>query len=206
MQIKKFMVGPLMANCYVVWSEDSSEGVIIDPGGWTPQIEDTIAGLHISKILLTHGHFDHIGGLAQAKAATGAQVCIHQDDAACLASPGRNISNMMGGAATFDAADILLADGDTIAVAPGITFDVIHTPGHTPGGVCFYGEGVVFTGDTLFCGSVGRTDFPGGSFPEIVASVKKLYRRMGDDVIVLPGHGENSTIGFERKNNPFVHE
>ncbi|MDD2414635.1 MAG: MBL fold metallo-hydrolase [Eubacteriaceae bacterium] len=205
MQIRKFIVGPIGANCYVVWSEDSREGVMIDPGGASPQIEEYIKEnhIHINKIVLTHGHFDHIGGLDEAKALTGAPVYIAKDDADCLTSSGKNISTMMGQAKTFEPADVLMKDGDVISIDDKHQLTVMLTPGHTPGGCCLIGKEVVFTGDTLFYTSIGRTDFPGGDYQAIIASVKKLMT-LDEHLKVLPGHGENSEIGFERHNNPFI--
>jgi hydroxyacylglutathione hydrolase len=206
LEIQKYMVGMLMANCYIAWSQADGQGVIIDPGGWRPEIAQFIAdqGISIKAILLTHGHFDHIGGLNEARALTGAPVYIHEDDADCLSSPGKSIAALMGGmTARFEPAEGLLRDGDDIVIGDHLTFKVIHTPGHTPGGVCFLSDDVIFTGDSLFYASIGRTDFPGGSYPQLIASVKKLMT-LDDALTVLPGHGENTTIGFERTHNPFI--
>ena len=199
------MVGPLMANCYLVWSDSDHQGVIIDPGGWTKKIEKDIEDnqVQVKKILLTHGHYDHMAGLPQASAYTHADVCIHRDDADCLSSPGKNISLLMGQSAVFPAADELLKDGDKIEISPELSFSVIHTPGHTPGGACFLTNQEMFTGDTLFFGSVGRTDFQGGSYPDIIKSVKRLLT-YPDDIVVYPGHGEKTSIKFEKMNNPYA--
>lgn len=205
MQIQRYELGPIGANCYIYWSEKSHKGVMIDPGGKSDRMESYIRdnNIQIDKILLTHGHFDHISGLDEAKKLTWAKVYISKEDAGCLTSVNANISTLIGRPKTFDPADVLLHDGDVISVDDEHELKVILTPGHTPGGCCFYGDGVVFTGDTLFFTSVGRTDFPGGSYADIKKSLKRLME-LDDETIVYPGHGEQTTIGFERTHNPFV--
>ncbi len=199
------MIGPLMANCYIVWSDSDHSGVMIDPGGWSDAIENDIQEeqIRIKKILLTHGHYDHIAGLINAVNYTEAKVYIHEQDAECLSSPGRNISLMMGQSKVFPSADIYLHGGEKIEVNSELVFSVLHTPGHTPGGVCYITNEMMFTGDTLFLGSVGRTDFPGGSYSEIIHSVKQLMT-FPEDTVVYPGHGEKTTIRFEKMNNLYV--
>lgn len=207
LNIKKFPLGMIAANCYVVWSDESKKGVMIDPGGYSPALEAYIRDnrIAIDKILLTHGHYDHIGGLYEAIKLTGAKVYIHKDDADCLTSANANISVMFGMSASFDAADQFFKDGDVIDIADGYTLQVIHTPGHTPGGVCFYCEKakVLFSGDTLFCASIGRTDFPGGDYHILMDSLNRLMR-LDDDVKVYPGHNADTDIGYERTHNPFI--
>lgn len=205
MQIAQYTVGPMASNCYILWDEATKEGSVIDPGYPDRRVTDLIEneGLKITKILLTHGHFDHIGGLKEIRELTGAKVYIHKDDANCLSSPGANISTMVGTPMTFEDAEVLLSDGDRVEACPGEIFTVVHTPGHTPGGACFVGDRVMFSGDTLFYGSIGRTDFPGGDYGAIVKSLGRLMA-YDDDMRVLTGHGEETTIGFERRNNPFV--
>jgi hydroxyacylglutathione hydrolase len=204
-KIKRYMIGPLMANCYIVWSDLEHTGIMIDPGGWSDAIEKDIRQeqIQIKKILLTHGHYDHIAGLSEAVNYTKAKVYIHEQDAECLSSSGRNISLMLGQSKVFPPADVYLQGKEKIEVNSELTFSVLHTPVHTPGGVCYISDDMMFTGDTLFLGSVGRTDFPGGSYPEIIQSVKQLME-YPEDTVVYPGHGEKTTIRFEKKNNPYV--
>lgn len=205
MEIIRYETGTMGANCYLVYDPAAKKGVIIDPGYPDERIVDKIAdeGLTITHILLTHGHFDHIGGLKQMREAAKAPVAIHQEDAAMVTSPAANLSGNFGGGFSFDAAEVLLGDGDTIAVSEALTFSVITTPGHTPGGVCFISGDTMFSGDTLFSGSIGRTDFPGGDYGQMAASLKRLMT-YPDEMVVYPGHGPATTIGRERAANPFI--
>ncbi|MBN1643476.1 MAG: MBL fold metallo-hydrolase [Dehalococcoidales bacterium] len=184
-------VGPLGTDCYIVGDEASKEGMIIDPGGDGDFIMEQVeaSGLKIKTIVLTHAHLDHIGALAEVKEATGAEIAIHEDEAPShpTLSHGR-----------------LLKEGDIITVGK-LQFKVLHTPGHTRGGISLAGEGVVFTGDTLFNSGVGRADFPGSSYDVEMNSIRKKLMTLPDNFKVYPGHGPPSTIGAERRGNPFLH-
>jgi len=186
--LRKLVVGPYQSNCYILGDKETGEGLVIDPGDEVFRIvkEITNLGLTIRYILITHGHVDHVSGARELKRITRAPVWIHPLDAAGLSFPP----------------DGALAEGQEIALG-GFTISVIHTPGHSPGGVCFHTAGAVFTGDTLFAGSIGRTDFPGGSHEQLIRNVVEKIFPLGDDLRVYPGHGPHSTIGTERRTNPF---
>ncbi len=205
LKVMKLVLGPMGSNCYIAWDEATKEGVIIDPGHEDPRIMQVVEEqkLKIGKILLTHGHFDHIGGLGAVREATGAPVYIYKDDAPMLTSAGLNLSTMVGRPLNYDPADVIMVEGDKIPVSDQIQLEVIHTPGHTPGSCCFITGDLIFSGDTLFEGSIGRTDFPGGSYGDMMDSLDKLMT-YDNEMKVLPGHGENTDIAFERARNPFI--
>ena len=188
--LKKMAVGQLQANCYILGCNDSKEGMVIDPGGDALSIvkEVTKAELKIVKIVLTHGHFDHTDGAIELRDAINAPVYIHPDDTPPLGFTP----------------DGELEDGQEFYIG-SYQINVLHTPGHSPGGVCLHAPGAVFTGDTLFAGSIGRTDFPGGDYESLIQGVVKKIFPLGDDLRVYPGHGPSSTIAQERRFNPFFH-
>jgi glyoxylase-like metal-dependent hydrolase (beta-lactamase superfamily II) len=198
-------VGPMDNNCYIIGCEDTREAAVVDPGAEGDRILKKLASLNLkcSYIILTHGHVDHIGALQQVHQGTGAQVLIHTGDAAMLTSPSRNLSSMVGANVKLKEADRLLNDGDTVEVGK-VQIKVIHTPGHTIGGITLAAGDKLITGDTLFAGSVGRSDFPGGNHGQLIASIKNKILNFPENTGVYPGHGPSSTVGREAKHNPFL--
>jgi hydroxyacylglutathione hydrolase len=200
---RRLVVGPFASNCYIVGSESSKEGMIIDPGADAGKILAGVRdlGLDIKTILITHGHIDHVSALKEVKEATGAETLIHADDARAL-QDGRQ-AMMLGASYPVSPPDRLLKDGDSVDVGE-LHFTVLHTPGHSPGGICLAGEGVVFSGDTLFNFGIGRYDFPGSSGTQLMESIRTKLMTLPDDTAVYPGHGPDTTIGTERRGNPFL--
>jgi len=205
--VKMLVVGPLASNCYIVGSSSTKEGMIIDPGAEAGNILRTVQqmGLSVSLIVITHAHIDHIDALRAVKERTNAQFAIHEAEKELLsAAPMRMLIPL--GLTPFKSPpqpDRLLKDGDRIDVGD-LHFEVLHTPGHSPGGICLSGHGVVFSGDTLFNFGIGRTDFPGGSHERLMKSIREKLMVLPDETIVYPGHGPPTTIGDERRGNPFL--
>jgi len=205
MKIIKLEVGPLGANCYIVYCLKTLQGAVIDPGGNGRDIIGILNrdNIKLACIINTHGHADHIAANDEIKNATGAPVFIHGADGKMLTSAQGNLSSYIGNHLICQPADRLLTDGEKFMVGE-IEFAVIHTPGHTPGGICLLANGILFSGDTLFEQSIGRSDFPGGSHSQLINSIKNKLLVLPDHITVWPGHGPGTTIGDERQTNPFI--
>lgn len=205
MKIIKLEVGQLGANCYIVYCTKTLQGAVIDPGGDGMAIIKILKrdNIKVACIINTHGHADHIGANDEIKEATGAPILIHAADAKMLISAHGNLSSYIGSNLICEPADRLLEDGEKFMVGE-IEFQVIHTPGHTLGGICLLANDTLFSGDTLFAQSIGRSDFPGGSHNQLIHSIKIKLLVLADPIIVLPGHGPATTIGEERQSNPFL--
>jgi len=205
MNIFSMSVGVFGANCYILYDERSMEAMVIDPGGDGEYILARIEekGLRVRYILITHGHFDHIGAVRFLKEKTGGLIAIHKLDADNLIDGYKNLSFFTGVESTQAEADLLLEHGSVIEVGD-IRCDIIHTPGHSIGSICVLVPGAVFTGDTLFQGSVGRTDLLGGDLKELLKSISERLLVLDDSTVVYPGHGPKTTIGDEKAVNPFL--
>jgi glyoxylase-like metal-dependent hydrolase (beta-lactamase superfamily II) len=209
MKIDRFILGDFETNCYVVRVDESAaECLVIDPGFDAQQVVAFLGDRSLNPVaaILTHGHADHIVGLdVLRRQFPQMKVCIHKGDAGMLMDAAANLSAFVEKAYTAEPADVLLENGDTIEDA-GIRLEVLHTPGHTPGGICLYArqEGLAFVGDTLFADSVGRADFPGGDMGELIRGIKSKLLTLPDNTVVYPGHGMRSTIGREKRANPFL--
>jgi glyoxylase-like metal-dependent hydrolase (beta-lactamase superfamily II) len=203
--IKRLVVGHLSANCYVVGLKSGGEGMVIDPGGNEQDIFKAItdSGLEITTIVLTHGHSDHIAALYDIQDRTSAQVSIHIEDADFL--EGRSSFSSQFGISykTPHPPDRLLREGDVIAIG-GLSFTVVHTPGHTPGSICLLGDNMIFTGDTIFRRGIGTTLMPGSSRRQLIESIHNRLMVLPDDTIIYPGHGRETTVGAERRDNPYA--
>lgn len=205
MKIDSMVVGPLGVNCYII--SDGGKALIVDPGGHAGEIKKFLDknGMVPQAIINTHGHFDHIGGVAELKEHYKIPFVLHKDDE-FLVSRGSETSAMFGFEAMKNpAVDRYLSDGETISLE-GLDIEVLHTPGHSPGGVCFFVKNLqtVITGDTLFLESIGRSDFPYGSPDTLIDSIMQKLMTLDDAVKVCPGHGPASSIGHERSYNPFL--
>ncbi len=206
MIIKRLAVGPLETNAYIIGDETTGQALVVDPGDEPDRILALIkdSGLAVNAVICTHSHFDHIGAAGDIKNATGARILIHRDDL-----EGYELVRDQAAMWGYDidelpAPDGFIDEGDNIQ-AGNLGFRVMHTPGHSPGGICLYGEGVIITGDTIFRGSVGRTDFPGGSVERLRESFKRIID-LPDETAILPGHGPETTVGTEKRENFFVRE
>jgi len=209
MIVEVLVVGPLDTNCYIVGCPDAQEAFIIDPGFSRESDVDKVLrriagfGLRVRYIVNTHGHPDHTAGNAIMKKRTNAPVAIHEHDAPMLIGVEDQPVFLDSISISHVPADIILRDEDVIQVGK-VRMNVLHTPGHTRGSVCLLGSGAVFTGDTLFAGSIGRTDLPGSSFEDIMRSIRGKLAKLPDDTRVCPGHGPASSIGVEKSANPFL--
>ncbi|MCG6552087.1 MAG: MBL fold metallo-hydrolase [Candidatus Magnetominusculus sp. LBB02] len=204
--IGRIAVGQLEVNCYVVSDELTKEAILVDPGDEPDRILDFVAekGLKLVKIVCTHTHFDHIGALPEIKEATGASLQMHTDEVAIYKMAREMAAHWGFQLDSMPVPDVLLTDGAEVAFGSAV-FKVLHTPGHTPGGICLYGNGILISGDTLFAGSVGRTDLPGGDMPSLKKSFKRLMA-LPPETKVFPGHGPSSSIAAELRDNFFNDE
>ena len=208
LMVRGIVVGVFAENCWVIGSRRTREGIVIDPGA---QPEEILAlakdmGVNVKVIANSHAHLDHILGVRGIQQATGAKFLLHEQDLEIARGAAQAAAHMMG--ETIEPPpdpDAFLSDGDEVEVE-GLKLKVIHTPGHTQGSISFYTEGMLFSGDTLFRGSIGRTDLPGGNFDQELASIVDRLLALPDDTVVLPGHMQETQIGHERQTNPFIQE
>ncbi|MBS3973317.1 MAG: MBL fold metallo-hydrolase [Actinobacteria bacterium] len=202
MKIERLILGPLQTNCWLVSDGAGGPLVIIDPADEADVVLASVKDRKVSALILTHGHFDHLAAAGELVAATGAGLLVHVADAPWITSPAGTGGTAFGFEVAAPAATRELRDGDFIA-AGDLSFAVLHTPGHTPGCICLYADGHLFSGDTLFAGSVGRTDFPRGDSEALLNSIAQKIAPLPADTVVHPGHGPDTTIRRERTINPF---
>ena len=205
MIVTSLPTGPLEVNCYIVGSENTSKAAVIDPGGHVDSILEILRqhDLTLTMVINTHGHFDHIGANRALIEKTGCELLIHQDDAPLLGRAAEHAALFGLSSSRSPEPTRLLTDGDMIVLGD-LSIRVIHTPGHSPGGVCLHVGDCLFVGDTLFSGSIGRTDLPGGNHQQLISNIKEKLLCLADETKVYPGHGPATTIGQEKIDNPFL--
>lgn len=207
MKVKKVVVGIFEANCYILWDEKDREAIIVDPGEEGERIIEIIRKdwLKIKSIVNTHTHIDHIGANDFLVERTGAPLLVHSADVSLLQNAELNLSALTGKDRSFSLPARVLEEGDEIRVG-NFSLRVLHTPGHTPGSICLYGDNKLFSGDTLFAGGIGRTDLAGGNSKELQKSIKEKILTLPDEVVVYPGHGPSTVVDKERRCNFFINQ
>ncbi len=205
MIIKKVVVGELMTNCYLLACKETKKTAIIDPGADKDIIIDKLKELDLNPqyIILTHAHADHIGAVKELKKYYNIPICVHKNDEKMLNDSNKNLTALIFGKDIVLDADRVLEDKENIRIG-SLTIEIIHTPGHTLGGISLKCNNVIFSGDTLFNEGIGRTDLPGGSHQQIIDSIKSRIFSYDNGIIVYPGHGMETSIGYEKENNPFI--
>jgi len=203
MILQKIIVGPLESNCYIIADEHTKETLIVDPGDEPDSIIDFIKenNLQVKYIVCTHAHFDHVGAVSDMKQETGAQIVIHRDEMDLYRNTREQAALWGFDLGVLPEPDMMVSEGDVLEIG-GLKFVILHTPGHSPGGICISGEGILITGDTVFSGSVGRTDLYGGSIVQLRKSFKRLMS-FSEKTKILPGHGPETTVEREKKVNLF---
>jgi hydroxyacylglutathione hydrolase len=206
MKIDRLVVGQLQNNCYIVYDDKNLVGMVVDPGDEPDRILETVKekGLDIICIVCTHGHFDHIGAVGEVKEGTGGKIVLHRDDLDLYLMAGNQAALWGFGFDPQPKPDMLVSEGDELRVGD-MKFTVLSTPGHSPGGICLFGEGLLLSGDTVFAGSVGRTDIFGGNMDDLKKSFRRIIS-LPPETAILPGHGDFSTVGKEKESNFFVNE
>jgi hydroxyacylglutathione hydrolase len=208
MRVIRLVLGPLETNCWIVSDDCGGPAIVIDPAEDSARILTELEDRSVAAVVLTHGHFDHLGAVEALLAESGAPLLVHAEDAQSITTPTGSGGAAWGFVVSSPPADRLLHDGDVVD-AGDLRLTVLHTPGHTPGGICLFGDGAenqppqLFSGDTLFAGSVGRTDFPGGDGRDLSRSIVRKIAPLPPETVVHPGHGPDTTIGRERRLNPF---
>ncbi len=205
MRIEPIVVGPLQVNCYLLICEETGQAAVVDPGADAESILQAVkeAECEVAMIINTHGHFDHIGANKQIKEATGAELLIHADDVQLLSQAGLHASAYGLSAEDSPMPDRLMAEGDILQIG-NLAVKVLHVPGHSPGSVCLQVENCLIVGDVLFAESIGRTDLPGGDHQLLINGIREKLLVLADDTVVHPGHGPDTSIGHEKRSNPFV--
>ncbi len=206
MDIKCLPLGDYQANCYIVADDNSMTAAVIDPGVPSDELNELLNGYELNYILLTHGHFDHIYGCDKLKELyPGCKICVHRADEICLNDKRLNLAGDYDGYLPEIYADIVFDGNEELEIIPGVIVKVLHTPGHSQGSVCYvdFNNGFMFSGDTLFCRTVGRTDFVGGSFDQMMDSIKMLST-LNESIRVFPGHNRSTTIGEEKIKNRYM--
>lgn len=202
MRVQRLILGPLETNCWIVTDGAGGPAIVIDPADDAGTVLDALGDTPVAAVVLTHGHFDHLAGATGVVEASGAPLLVHEEDAPFITSAAGTGGLLFGFDQSAPHADRALVEGDTIE-AGALVLEVLHTPGHTPGCICLSAPGHLFSGDTLFAGSVGRTDFPRGDGRALRDSIATRVAPLPDETAVHPGHGPDTTIGRERRVNPF---